>query len=285
LGFQQMISHSLRDKGPLDNPDFDLVGPRVPSSPDMAYLRNSLLPSLGDAAKRNGAQNLHLFEMGRVFGKGPSGYLEFRHLGLLSSGAWQTPDWQHKEVTGDTFFTLKGALTQIFHVAGVHAEFHDPSAAFDPRLHPTRQARIASAGSLIGKIGQLHPDIADELGLDRNTFVGELLLEPMFGLSEPSPKLKQISRNPSVRRDISILIDKGVTFERIEAAISDALGDLLEKKWLFDVYEGKGIPDGMHSLAIALQLRKVGENFTDEEANQGREKVVQALAALGGTQR
>ena len=56
---------------------------------------------------------------------------------------------------------------------------------------------------------------------------------------------------------------------------------MLEKQWLFDVYEGKGIPEGSHSLAIALQLRKQGENFTDEEANQVRDAAVQALEALG----
>jgi phenylalanyl-tRNA synthetase beta chain len=107
----------------------------------------------------------------------------------------------------------------------------------------------------------------------------------MYDAHHAAPKLKPISRNPSVRRDIAVLIDKAVPFEKIDGALETAIGDVLEKRWLFDVYEGKGIPEGKHSLAIALQLRKLGSNFTDEEANQVRAKAVEALSSLGGTLR
>ncbi|HRK22277.1 MAG TPA: hypothetical protein PLX06_10725, partial [Fimbriimonadaceae bacterium] len=93
------------------------------------------------------------------------------------------------------------------------------------------------------------------------------------------------SRNPAVRRDIAILIEKSVPYKKIEEAITNACGEVLEKTWLFDVYDGKGIPEGSHSLAVALQLRKAGENFTDEEANQVRDRAVAALESLGGKQR
>ena len=94
-----------------------------------------------------------------------------------------------------------------------------------------------------------------------------------------------VSRNPAVRRDIAILIDKSTPYSSIEAAIAEACGKVLEKQWLFDVYEGQGIPEGKHSLTIAIQLRKFGGNFTDEEANQVRDRAVAALVALGATQR
>ena len=84
---------------------------------------------------------------------------------------------------------------------------------------------------------------------------------------------------------VDAYIAKSQPFAGIEAVLQESVGTVLERMWLFDVYEGKGIPDGMHSLAIALQLRKLGENFTDEEANQVREKAVTALARLGATPR
>jgi phenylalanyl-tRNA synthetase beta chain len=77
------------------------------------------------------------------------------------------------------------------------------------------------------------------------------------------------------------VIDKAVEYREIEQVIAEAGGSSLEDHWLFDVYEGKGIPEGHHSLAIALQLRKLGANFTDEEANQVRDQIVAALEALG----
>lgn len=283
-GFQQAISHSLRDKGPLDQDDFELIGPRVPSSPDMAYLRNSLLPCLADGAKRNGGKDVHLFEMGKVFGKATGGILELYHLAFISIGNLDSVDWTQKESPAASFFTLKGSLEAVFERAGVPATFSSAGPA-DRRLHPTRQARITESGGLLGIIGQIHPDVADEVGLPLETILAELHLEPMFKGSQPIPRLRTISRNPAVRRDIAVMIDKSVPYEKIEAAIDRALGEQLEKRWLFDVYEGKGIPEGKHSLAIALQLRKLGGNFTDEEANQEREKAVEALAELGGTLR
>ena len=68
-------------------------------------------------------------------------------------------------------------------------------------------------------------------------------------------------------------------------AVRGSVGDLLERQWLFDIYEGKGIPEGSHSLAIALQLRKQDGTFTDEEANQVRDRIVAALTAAGATLR
>lgn len=284
-GFQQAISHSLGDRSPLEQEGFNLIGPRVPSSPDMAYLRNSLLPHLADAARRNGGKDIQLFEIGRVFGKGGDRYMELYHLGLIAQGSAEQSDWKVKQTNSHDFFTVKGVLEEVFEIGGISASFTCAGNAADRRLHPTKQTRIIGESGLLGIMGQIHPDIARQVGLPDDTVLAELHLEPMYKCGQSAPKLKAISRNPAVRRDIAVLIDKSVAFERIERAIATALGEVLEKSWLFDVYQGKGIPEGKHSLAIALQLRKLGENFTDEEANLEREKAVQALVALGGTLR
>ncbi len=280
-GFSQTISYSLRDSGPLDEPGRRTVILRNPISPESATLRTSTLPCLAENARRNGGRDIHLFEQGRVFFNG--GVLrEGLRLGLLSQGLMHQADWLDKEPESAGFFTLKGVVEEVGRVAGVDLQFV-PGA--DPRFHPTMQAKVELGTDILGIMGRIHPEVADDVDIPDTTVMAEIDLEQMYKCSHASPRLKPISRNPAVRRDIALLIDKSVTFERIDRALNSAIGTVLERRWLFDVYEGKGIPEGKHSLAIALQLRKQGENFTDEEANQVRERAVAALVELGGTTR
>lgn len=282
-GFVQTISHSLRDHGPLDDAQGVPVELRNPNSPDMAWLRDSLLPCLADNAKRNGARDVQLFEIGRVFTGTGKSVVESVALGFLSQGVLRQPDWLEKQPPTANFYTLKATLERVFEAAGLDGSLDARSS--DPRFHPTKHAGLACGEGVHGAIGQIHPDVAEQLDLPEDTFLAEMHLDSLYQHHHAGPKLKPISRNPSVRRDIALLIDKAVPFESIDRKLGEALGDILEKRWLFDVYEGKGIPEGKHSLAIALQLRKQGSNFTDEEANQVRARAVEALAELGGTPR
>lgn len=273
-GFTQCMSHSLRDEHPLDR-DAGRIGPRVPASPEHSVLRNSVLPSLADAARRNGGRDVHLFELGRVFWQ-DGGYRERRDLAILSQGQLFPPNRAKEPVPSADFYSLKGVLLSL----GGHLEFRTPPEP-DPRFHPTRQALVLGAGT----IGEIHPDIAEDLGLPIGTVMAELDAEALAEKLQGEIHYKPISRNPSVRRDIAFVVEKSMPYSQLENAIRLACGDELEKHWLFDVYEGAGIPDGKHSLGVALQLRKFGENFTDEEANLVRERAVAALEALGATMR
>jgi phenylalanyl-tRNA synthetase beta chain len=284
LGFSQTISHSLRDVSPLDDPNLERIGPRGISDPDMMWLRSSTLPSLSDAAKRNGAKDLHLFELGQTFGSKQGKIFETTSLGFLSQGSLAAEWWANKAVQAASFFSLKGVLEELFERTMSKTEFRAPDV-LDSRLHPTRQAQVYAANSPIGLIGQIDPSTAEKVGLPADTILAELDLVRAYASARNQIQVRQISRNPSVRRDIAFLIDKTVPFEQVRQAVARASGELLERHWLFDVYEGKGVPEGKHSLAIALQLRKLGANLTDDEANQVREKVVSALGQLGATPR
>jgi len=282
-GFIQMVSHSLRDFHPLDVSTEDRIGPRVPASPEHAILRDSLLPSLADAAQRNGGRNLHLFEMGRTFRRSTDGYEERTKLAFLSTGDLVPTDRKGAVVPQADFFSLKGAVVATFGNVGVALELTPES--LDARLHPTRQAQVVAGGVVVGVLGQIHPDVAEALKLPEATLLAEFDVLAALEASSPELRLRQISRNPAVRRDISLLIDKSVAYSEIEQAVQSACGDVLERQWLFDVFEGSSLPEGKHSLGVAMQLRKIGANFTDEEANQVREQAVAALTALGGTTR
>lgn len=281
-GFDQMVSHSLRDEHPLDFGPDSRVTVRNPHSPEMAFLRDSNLPCLADAARKNGGRDLQLFEIGKVFVRDAGVFDESPELAILSTGALDPFDRTVKVARTADFFSLKGVIEEIARSVGVGIHFDYP---FDPdrRFHPTRQAGVlVDEGNLwIGIMGQIHPDIADQLDLPRDTFLAELDLLALAMEHDAGLKLRAISRNPAVLRDISFIIEKSVPFASVEAAILQGGGDVLERHWLFDVYEGAGVPEGHHSLAIGMQFRKMGENFTDEEANQVRDKIVAELAAVG----
>jgi len=281
-GFIQMISHSLRDFHPLDSAT-NRIGPRVIASPEHAILRNSLLPSLADAAQRNGSKNLHLFEIGKVFAVGtPDG--ERRHIAFLSTGDLLLSDRQNAVLPQADYFSLKGSLDSVLGALLLSVTYAHPSVP-DPRFHPTRQAQISIGGHWAGRLGQIHPDLAESLKLSPATYLAELDLDTALAKGSDELTIKSISRNPSVRRDIAVLVEKAIPYDQLKQAIDKACGDLLERQWLFDIFEGTGIPEGKHSLGIGLQFRKAGENFTDEEANQVRDLAVAALAEFGATLR
>ncbi|MBS1706387.1 MAG: phenylalanine--tRNA ligase subunit beta [Armatimonadetes bacterium] len=282
-GFTQVMNHTLRDRHPLDFTENWRIGPRNPHSPETALMRDSLLPGLAETALRNGARNLHLFEIGRVFVKGDHQVDESIEIGLLSTGALSTVHWSGNKANDADFFSLKGAVEELAGALKDSIVFDRP---WDPdrRFHPTRQAGVLldHGRSWAGTVGQIHPDIADSIGLPRETFLAELDLFVFAIHDDAELPLRQISKNPAVRRDIAFVIPKSVAWSQIEAVMVEAGGSELEKMWLFDRYEGKGIEDDHHSLAVALQLRRMGANLTDEDANTIRDRVVASVAGLGG---
>jgi phenylalanyl-tRNA synthetase beta chain len=285
-GLTQIISHSLRSVHPLDEP-CERVAPRQPASPEHDTLRSSLLPCLADAARRNGGKDLQLFEMGKVFYQHEGEFAETTCAAVLCQGNLVPPQRQGEKVPQVDFFSVKAVLEDTFVNLGIadQLDFKSFDPGDDKRFHPTRTAAIYVGEIHVGTLSQIHPLVAKETGLESNTILAEVALDWLVDAVTPRLNIKSISRNPATRRDIAILIDKSTEFKQVALAIQTSGGELLEKYWLFDVFEGAGIPEGKHSLGIGLQFRKQGENFTDEEGNQVRDLIVAELAKLGATLR
>jgi phenylalanyl-tRNA synthetase beta chain len=285
-GLTQIISHSLRSVHPLDEP-CERVSPRQPASPEHDTLRSSLLPCLADAARRNGGKDLQLFEMGKVFYQHEGEFAETLYAAILCQGNLLPPQRQGEKVPQVDFFSVKAILDDTFLNLGIadQVEFKSFDPGEDRRFHPTRTAAVHVGDIHVGTLAQVHPLVAKETGLEPTTILAELALDWLIDAVTPRLNIKSISRNPATRRDIAILVDRATEFKKLELAIKTAGGELLEKYWLFDVFEGTGIPEGKHSLGIGLQFRKQGENFTDEEGNQVRDLIVAELAKLGATLR
>lgn len=283
-GFTQIISHSLRDFHPLDEL-CERVAPRNPASPEHCVLRSSLLPGLADATRRNGGKDIHLFEMGKVFYQFDGKFGETLYIGMISQGALFPENRKGDKVPQADFFSMKAGLEHALDFLGIagQVEYKDLTVE-DKRFHPTRTATLAINGENVGTLGQIHPEAAAASGLEADTILCEIAWDWVVEQVKPELLIKNISRNPAVRRDIAILIDKAVPYANIERAIEEGGGEVLERQWLFDVFEGANIPEGKHSLGIGLQFRKQG-NFTDEEANAVRDRVISELESLGAALR
>ncbi len=288
-GFVQVITHSLRNKHPLDDPEHTLIQLRNPYSPETAFLRNSLLPCLSDVSKLNGSKNLHFFEIGKIFSHHKDQYQESLKLGIWSTGHLFDFHWSlsaQSKIPETHFFTLKGSIEKFSKALGIAIGFKE-SFKKDQRFHPTRQAEIYLEDQKIsfGMMGQIHPAKAEALEIPPETYFAEISLEVLFLQPENLAKPRPLSRNPAIRRDLAIVAPQNVSYQQIEAIICTTADPILEKLWLFDLYTGLGIPEGFKSLGLALLLRQKGINLTDEEANQVRDQIVLALAELGATLR
>lgn len=247
-----------------------------PLSAELAVMRTGLLPGLVQALAHNrDRQELRprLFELGRVFHQGESGPIETLRFAAAACGRAEAEQWGLPARALD-FYDMKADLESVLALAGdpARVEFRPTTAAF---LHPGRGADVWFKGRSIGCIGHLHPALAKALDLDEEVVVFEVELAPV--LERALPRAQPVSRFPSVRRDIAVLVAEQHPWSALEACLRSALEGRVQAIQLFDQYQGKGIEPGFRSLAIGLILQDVSRTLTDQDADQA---IADAVAAL-----
>ncbi|MDQ2985186.1 MAG: phenylalanine--tRNA ligase subunit beta [Armatimonadota bacterium] len=277
LGFAETLTHSLCDESPLD-PAGVAVHLRNPAAPELGLLRRSMLPGIAEAAAKNRGRPLALFEVGRVFDVGR----ERRSLGIIVSGDVEAAHWAGGKPHSHDFYSLKGVVEGVFALVGRPLEI---AASADNRYHPGRCASILSGGNHLGVMGEISPAIAEKLDLPRGSLGAEIDVDSLISSDEAVPVYQRLSPYPPVRRDFAFVIPVTVGYAEVHAAIDAASEGLAERIWLFDVYAGKGIVAGHHSMGVAAVLRHPERTLTDEEANAFSERAFQSIAALGGVRR
>ncbi|MBE7031149.1 MAG: phenylalanine--tRNA ligase subunit beta [Ruminococcaceae bacterium] len=199
------------------------------------------------------------------------------------------PD-EHKVIAlamyGDCdFFDLKGAVESLLDSLRVRgAEFVPESG--NATFHPGRCARILCRGEEIGIIGEVHPSVASAFGIGTRAYAGELRFDKLCDMRKSEIKYKPLPKFPAVSRDIAMLVDTTVGVADIERIIRSCSGSILEETKLFDVYQGKQIPDGKKSVAYSIIYRAPDRTLTDEEVSGVFAKTVSTLEQkLGATLR
>jgi len=295
-GFYECITYSFINPANLnrlriagDDPRLRLISVQNPFSEEQAVMRTTLLPGLLKAALQNISYrelNMQLFELGIVYypQKLPIISLpeETERLTLLVSGLAPEPNWVVPSRQAG-FYEIKGALELIFKRFQIEGVNYLDRA--EPFTHPTRSAQLLLDGKLFGFIGELHPDVAVDFGLEQPVTIAEIELAPLFSKANLVPRMVPLPRYPAANRDLAVVVSKEVCAAKLEEAIWAAGGELLDAVRLFDLYEGKQVPAGKRSLAYSLVFRTDEGTLTEAEVNAAQNKIEEALLGLGATLR
>ncbi len=284
-GLNEAISYALTTEAKSESfamKDSKLTRLDWPMTEERAVLRLNLISGLLDDVAYNIArknQNVALYEIGRVFYQenDPKKDLpqEEKHLAFAVCGDVIVKDWQTKAQKID-FFTVKGIVEAVFAKFKL-AERITYETSHMKDLHPGRAADIFLDGEKIGFLGQVHPAVAKAYDVPE-TYVAELNLAALL-TAEVAPLVYQnVSKFPSVSRDIAMLVAEKISNQEITAVIAKAAGKFLTDVKLFDVYQGANIESGQKSMAYSLTFVNPEATLTDDEINRGMEKVTKALA-------
>ena len=275
-----------------------------PLSDEQPMLRGTLIPGLVAAAQRNlgrGTTDLRIFELGAVF-RGALGSSPGRistddrptdevwaalntmlpeqptHVAVLVAGDQSPAGWWGPAVTQSWAGAIEHCKA-IADAAGVALEVEQGS---DPMLHPGRTAVLKVDGIVIGAAGELHPRAVEALGLPARTSVAEMDLSALIARAPDVRPAPGISTQPVAKEDIALVVDNEVSAARVEAAIREGAGELLESVRLFDVYSGAQVPEGRKSLAFALRLRAADRTLDAGEIAGARQAAIAAAEASCG---
>ena len=247
-----------------------------PLSAELGVMRTRLLPGLVSALQRNLARQagrVRLFELGNTFaavaGAAPA---ETQRIAAAIHGDAMPEHWGGQGRKVD-FHDLKGDLDSLAAASGAVLEYRPSTQPFG---HPGRSANVFRDGACIGWIGQLHPRLQRVLDVDGDVFGFELDLVPLA--ARALPKAMELSRFPSVRRDLAFVVADSVPWAAISATVRSAVGPLLREVVLFDRYVGAGVESGQKSLAMGLILQDNSRTLTDRDVE---EVVTGVVAAIG----
>ncbi len=240
-------------------------------------LRPTLIFGLIETVKRNlsrNNENLSLFEIGKVFFRKKGERKEEERLGIILCGGWQEKDWANDFRPFD-FYDLKGVVELILKANQLRKWKYKNSNY--PFLHPFRQAEVYVGDRLLGFLGELSPELEEDFDFSNRVWLSELDIQAIFE-SRQTPYFKEIPRFPPALFDLSFLVDKGIPVGDLLKTIEET-ADHLKKVIVFDVYEGRNLPEGKKSVAFRLYFQSASKTLSDEMVGKEVEKVVHALSS------
>ena len=253
-----------------------------PLADSMSVMRTSLLPGLMAAMEFNSNrqhERVRLFEIGASYHHHAGKFREVQRLAGVVTGAVQPAQWGVSKPQNVDFYDVKADLESVLSLTGhkepfIFKEFEHIS------LHPGQVCRVSRVNFdgdeiELGYFGRLHPKIQKLYGLSANVYVFELDLD--MALEAKLPAYVGVSKFPSIKRDISVLVDENLPVSKMLTAVSRQVGKALKQAVVFDVYQGAGVEKGFKSVSLSLVLQHKDKTMTDEEAESSFQK---ALAVL-----
>lgn len=281
-GFSQGMCYSFESPKvfdklliPADSPLRQTVTIANPLGEDFSIMRtislNGILTSLSlNYNRRN--KDVRLYELGNIYLPKslpvvdyPDERMQFT-LGMYGEG---------------DFFTMKGVVEEFLGSIGMKKKVtYDPKAE-KTFLHPGRQALVQYENKVIGYLGEVHPEVADNYGIDTKVYVAVLDMPEILPFASFDRKYEGIAKYPAVSRDISMVVPKNVLVGDIEKVIEQRGGKILEEYQLFDIYEGSQIQSGYKSVAYSITFRAKDRTLEDNDVSGAMKKILNGLEGLG----
>ncbi len=276
LGYNEIITYSFvsptifdQIRLPEDSPLRNTLRIQNPLGEDTSVMRTTALPSMLDILSRNNAYHnkaAKLYELAKIY-LPVSGNVLPEEPKILVLGTYGA---------NENFFSLKGELEAVF--AGLRVKKTSYRAVSNnPTYHPGRCAAVYVEGTQVGVMGQIHPLVAKNYGIDCDVYCAEINFTELADHLLPDATYTPLPKYPTITRDISVVCDETVTVADAEAVITQSAGKLLRKIRLFDIYRGTGIAEGKKSLAFSLELRADDRTLTDTDSEQVIGNVLAAL--------
>jgi len=283
LGFVQVINYAFisADEQRLfvedDGKDLTLANP---ISEAMSVMRRSVWPSLLNTAKYNMNRQqagVALLEQGRIYsaieaGKGNEEHRESNVIAWLMAGEIESDRWYGKARKAD-FFDLKGAVEAWLSKRGLTARFMADNEV--QGLQAGQTAKIFVGKSVVGHVGKVDADLASDFDIDADVFVAQINLDALN--AGKKLKFQAIPEFPSVERDLVFLFDKGTESEAILQTVRKAAGQQCIDARIFDLYAGKGVPEGKVSLGIRFALQDAKRTLTQEDSDKAMQAIIAAI--------
>ena len=276
LGLNETLSYILINDKEVNGytlEQFEALKLLDPITEDRNTLRYSMIPSLLKIYEYNRAReqkDISIFEIGKGFYKKAEVYGEDTKLCALMSGKYSLGLNNTKNVD---FYTIKGVVEEVLDYLGYAGRYMLAKQEMPKEMHPGQSAYINVNGTNVGIIGKLHPTVTKE-----DVYVFEINLNELFQKKVGKMKYKEISKFPSIKKDIAFVVDNNLISKDIEKVIKSAGGSLLTEIEVFDVYTGTNIADDKKSIAYSLTFTDTKKTLTDEEINNLMEKVIENVS-------
>ena len=271
LGLNETLTYSLIPQSEVHKfttDTFEEIMLADPMSEDRNTLRYSLLYSLKEVFEYNNARNnsdISIFEIGKSFYKENNEYKEKLNLAVLLSGNY----YLDIKKTKVDFYILKGIVEELLDYLGFNGRYSFITGNVPSELHPGVSALINIQGNNIGIIGKLHPNVTK-----KDIFVFEIDLDKLLSLHPSKMTYKDISKYPSIIKDVAFVVNKNVLNGDITTLIKKAGGRMLNQIEVFDVYTGENVKENEKSIAYTLTFKDDSKTLSDEEVMQVFNKII-----------
>ncbi len=250
-----------------------------PLGEDTSIMRTTIIPSMLEILStnyNNRNEAAKLYEVGKEYIPTESGKLPNEPDRLAIGMYGGNVDFYDIKGIADTMLGKMG-IRDVEYIRACDSDAFDEACA----MHPGRSAVVMKNDTVLGILGEVHPAVQKNYGIGTKTYVAKFNIPEMMKCAVTEVSYQPLPKFPAAARDLSVICDDEIPVAELEKAIKGAVGKILEKVTLFDVYKGEQIEKGKKSVSYSITMRSHDGTLTDEQADSAMKKVLKALSAIG----